>query len=138
MALNTTLFRKSHLYRAFFKWKLKRQSTFDLDLSKQKTKKHLELLRIAVKDRNAEFVVVLFPILAPYSDWTDLQKRSREMALDILEESEARHFDLMPALEAAIADGLTLEIAKGDTWHPSQAAADHFARWLADQGLFER
>lgn len=114
-----------------------RASMMSRNVNSEQVKVCLAELEREVVQSGARFSVVLFPILRPVDDWNAREKLSREQALKILEELELRSFDLMPALEEALAQGLPVQESEGDRWHPSDQAASRFARELKKAGLLE-
>lgn len=130
--INPWLFSHSYLYR----W-LTGLSLGQLDRARQRVamKEALAGFRQTMADERVDFSVILLPILKPYAQWNVREKWSRQTALELLQEEGIRTYDLMPDMEAALKEGVVLPETPGDTWHPSPAAAEHFARYLQGQNI---
>lgn len=130
--INPWLFSHSYLYR----W-LTGLSLGQLDRARQREAMRAALagFRQTMKEEKVDFSVILLPILKPYDQWNVREKWSRQTALELLKEQGIKTYDLMPDMEAALKEGLVLPETPGDTWHPGQAAAEHFARYLQAQKI---
>jgi hypothetical protein len=130
--INPWLFSHSYLYR----W-LTGLSLGQLDRARQRVvmKEALAGFRETMASEKVEFSVILLPILKPYEQWNVREKWSRQAALELLKEEGIKTYDLMPDMEAAMKEGVVLPETPGDTWHPSAAAAEHFARYLSGQKI---
>ncbi len=126
------LFSHSYLYR----W-LTGLSLGNLDRVRQRAavKEALAGFRQTTAQQKVGFSVILLPILKPYEQWTGKEKWSRQNALEVLKELDITSYDLFPDMEAAVKEGVILPETPGDSWHPSQAAAQHFARYLASKKI---
>ena len=132
--INPWLFSHSYLYR----W-LTGLSLGNLDRRRQRqaVQEALAGFQSTTKAEKVIFSVILLPILKPYAQWTNKEKWSRENALQLLKEQQITTYDLFPDMEKALAEGITLPESPGDTWHPSPAAAEHFARYLVTQKIIQ-
>jgi hypothetical protein len=81
--------------------------------------------------------VLLLPAIAPYRQWLDQERESREHALRILASLGIAHLDLFDDLERVIAAGATFQESPGDRWHPSDEAAAAFARHAYAWGVLD-
>lgn len=126
--------RRSALYRAWARTLVKQGGYHTRhEVSQNLT----QLKELSVKD-GGRFSVVLLPILKPVAEWSEQEKQSRKLALEVFEELGLRYFDLLPSMERAIAEGVELQDTKGDTWHPHLDAGRFFARDLKEAGLLEQ
>ena len=79
--------------------------------------------------------MLVLPLLQRPQKWGRQQAQARRTILAFLDAQGIRRFDLLPALEQALADGVKVEEAPGDSWHPNAAIAEIFARQLRQAGL---
>ena len=100
-----------------------------------KVEQSLSELKKEVEADGAKLSVVLLPILKPIEEWNVGERESRDHSLRILGSLQLPVYDLLPTLEEILAGGVEVEETPGDRWHPSQAAADRFAEFLAREGL---
>ncbi len=135
--LDQTLLATSNLYRHFFKRRLRSLVRRDPVTTAAETRAALIELRRALERDGAALTVVLLPILEPFERWTPRERRHRELALQILEELELDHYDLLVPLQAALADGIRVEETPGDSWHPSRRASRRFLRYLLKRGYLD-
>ena len=92
-------------------------------------------LRDLTQADGTALTVLVLPILAPFPDWREEDRARRATVLAMLAELRVRHFDLLGAMEKALAEGVTLGAAPGDGWHPSVPAAESFGAVLHASGL---
>ena len=132
--INPWLFSHSYLYR----W-LTGLSLGNLDRRRQRqaVKEALAGFQQTTQAEKVNFSVILLPILKPYEQWTNKEKWSRQNALQLLKEQQITTYDLFPDMLQALKEGVTLPESPGDTWHPSPAAAEHFARYLVAEKLIK-
>lgn len=132
--INPWLFSHSYLYR----W-LTGLSLGNLDRRRQRqaVQEALVGFQETTRAEKVTFSVILLPILKPFAQWTNKEKWSRENALQLLQEQQIPTYDLFPDMEQALKEGVTLPESPGDTWHPSAAAAEHFARYLVAEKLIQ-
>lgn len=132
--INPWLFSHSYLYR----W-LTGLSLGNLDRRRQRqaVQEALVGFQETTRAEKVTFSVILLPILKPFAQWTNKEKWSRENALQLLQEQQIPTYDLFPDMEQALKEGVTLPESPGDTWHPSAAAAEHFARYLVAKKLIQ-
>jgi hypothetical protein len=81
------------------------------------------------------FTVLVFPILEPPETWRKTDTWAHARILAILGELGIRHFDLLPVLRSALADGVDVQETPGDPWHPSAAYGRRIAAHLFREGL---
>lgn len=132
--LDRWLLATSNLYRHFFKRRLRSLTRRDPVTTAADTRAAIQRLARALDQDGAGLTVVLLPILAPFDQWTAREKRHRDLGLAILEELEVDAYDLLPALDSAVAAGARLGETPGDTWHPSRQTARRFVRYLLRRG----
>lgn len=133
--INPWLFSHSYLYRWLTGLSL---GNLDRHRQRQAVKEALAGFQQTTSQEKVSFSVILLPILKPYEQWTNKEKWSRENALQLLQEQQILTYDLLPDMEKAIQEGVTLPESPGDTWHPSPAAAEHFARYLVGKKLIRQ
>jgi hypothetical protein len=131
LEINPWLFKKSYLYR--WAW----PKAEDRPKREQQVVEGLQNFRDALSKKNIRFTVVLHPMLKPQSEWNDDELRSRELSLQYFEEMGIRVIDLLPVLEKAIQDGVSVNETPGDHLHPSDELSALFAEELKKQGLLE-
>lgn len=132
--LDRALLARSNLYRHFFKRRLRSLVRRDPVTTAAETRAALVELQRALEHDGTRLSVVLLPILEPFDRWTRREKRHRELALGIFEELELDHFDLLEPLEAALAEGVPVAEAPGDSWHPSRRVSRRFLDYLLARG----
>lgn len=128
------LFAHSYLYRWWVAW---RTPGGDPKAIARELKLELRAFAGALGGDGICFSVVVFPYMKDPAQWSRHQHHQRQLILDVLRTEGIRHFDLMPALHRALADGIDPEESPGDSWHPSQAAADVMAAQLMQEGLLD-
>jgi len=127
------LFRHSYLYRLWLG--RVRGDGGDFQQVASETEAALVELREVLDASDTRLSVVVLPLLQRPQKWGRQQVRARQRILAFLEAEGIRHFDLFPALEDALRDGVRVQEAPGDTWHPNAAVAEIFARYLSNAGL---
>ncbi len=127
----------SRLYRLYLNWSLSRGPAHAPDAAAADTRAALARLRDAVAADGAELTVLLLPILAPPDEWSREERRSRELSLKIFRDLGLTWFDLLPPLEAALAERVAVRLDEDDTWHPGPEAAERFAAYLIREGFLE-
>ena len=100
-------------------------------------RRSLEDLRDTARADGVALTVLVLPIMARTEDWRDEDRSRRTVVLGILADLGIRHFDLLPALLRALADGVEPGAGPGDGWHPSKRAAEYFAAFLHEQALLQ-
>ena len=131
--LSPWLFTHSMIYRLVIGWV--RFSEQKLDAIVDETERSLADLKATLARERIPLTVVVLPIMAPYKQWSAADKLSREQILGILRRLKIRTIDLRPALDEAVAKGITLRESLLDSWHPSPELAEAFARRLSDMRL---
>lgn len=134
---NVNLAGRSHLYRHYLKARIARMREDDPITTAAETRDALDRLKRKLDNSGIGFNVVLVPVFKPLEQWTPYEKRSRELSLEIFEELQIPHFDLIEPLESAARDGVELTESSGDYWHPSQEVARRAARSLIRAGYLE-
>lgn len=132
--INPWLFSHSYLYRWLTGLSL---GTLDRHRQRAAVEAALRGFKTTLNEQNVRFSVVLLPILKPYAQWTPREKWSRQNALELLKEQNITTYDLLPDMQKALSEGLAIQETPGDSWHPSVAAGQHFARYLAEQKLIQ-
>lgn len=129
------LFEESALYRRLITILQSLHGTHDLEAGAQLVESSLTALRDEVAARHAEFTVLIFPGMAPKTEWSAYEKDALERARTICAKLAVRTFDLTPALEEALGKGLAVQETPGDHWHPNDAVSACFADLLAREGF---
>ena len=131
-AIHPRLYEACYLYRWFVATRrpLAQRAAPQADEVRAALKRLHELL----ERRGAQLTVLVHPILKPVEEWRAEEREAHRRILTICSELELSYFDLLPAMKAALAQGIEVQHAPGDSWHPSSAAGATFARWLAEQG----
>lgn len=132
--VDRTLLEISNLYRHFFKKRLNAMTRRDPVTTAAETRAALARLKDALDEDGVALTVVLLPILAPLDEWSERERRHRELGLEILAELELEHYDLLEPLEDAIAAGVRVRESAEDTWHPSRQASRRYLRYLLRRG----
>lgn len=130
--INPWLFRKSYVYR----WAWPKPE--DRPLREQQVMDGLLGFRDSLAKDGIEFKIILHPMLKPYSDWNEDEIRSRDLSIEYFKKLNLPYFDLLPALEEALQDGIVVTEAPEDYLHPSEAMAERFAQALYQQGLLQK
>jgi hypothetical protein len=127
--------RNSYLYR--FGWSVasnltsaSRAGQIEADV-----RHHLAALRDLVKERGAEFTVLVLPWIQEYSRWPDPKPRHHELTLRTLDELGIRHYSFLDTLARAVADGVKISEVGTDPQHPSLELAQRMADDLLAQGF---
>lgn len=95
----------------------------------------LEQFKARAASSHCDFLVLVLPPLKPRAEWSSEEEASYTHAIDFLQRVEIAHFDLSPSMESAIKEGVVVEAAPGDTWHPSLEMSEIFARALDESGM---
>lgn len=129
--LNMWLFSNSYLYRFWLGL-----SWGDINPERAiEVRSNLQALQTLTQQNNTDLRIILLPLLKPVADWTKSENWSREQSLKIFKELNIAYYDLLPVLQQACAKGEPLEEVTGDFWHPGDAMALAFARYLHEQNL---
>ena len=102
----------------------------DHERRRQAMKEALEGWKRTLAQPQVAFSVILLPILKPLDEWSSHEKWSRQTALELLREEKITYYDLLPAMEKALKDGVSIQESPDDSWHPSDQAARVFAEDL--------
>ena len=133
--LSPWLFRRSHLYRLAVGLSLSRRE--GRTAIEDEVRASLRELRDRLDRDGIAFSVIVHPYLLHFSRWSGDMKRHRALMLEILTDLGIRHFDLLATSDEAIREGVQVQASPGDPWHPSDAAATRFARYLYERGLVQ-
>lgn len=133
--LQPWLFRNSELYRRWFLSRVSGAMARSWSTEVAAVRDALRKLRDRLAADGVRFSVLLLPTLALPTTWPAPARRAHEAAVAVTSELRIRAFDLLPALERAVADGVKIQESPGDSWHPSPEVADRFAAALAAEGL---
>ena len=138
------LLKNSYLYRYVWSQLLNRTRTTRNESIERDVESSLRALQALVRERDADFTVLVLPWLLPRSQWTPTQVRQHAETLQWLEELGIRHYAFLDTLDRALADGVVInepfgdaEPGKGplDPQHPSDAFAELMARDLLARGF---
>jgi hypothetical protein len=127
------LFQNSYLYR-FWLGRVSRGGD-DFRGVVLETEAALRTLRDELDAGETRLSVLVLPLLQRPQKWAPQKAQARLRILRFLEFEGIRHFDLFPVLEEALRDGVKVQEAPGDTWHPNAEIAERFARYLWGAGL---
>ncbi len=134
--VNRWFFEKSYLYR----WIIGR--TLDPQKGGQEIAteifEHLRLLRDSLARDDIRLSVLVLPILKPYEQWSAQQRAARNVVLSMLQTLQISHYDLLEPFQEAMVQGVSVQESPGDTWHPSFAVAQVFAKYLASRQFLEQ
>jgi hypothetical protein len=132
--LNPWLFQYSYMYRMWFSWKVSQQGKHDHESGAASIRESLVELRDLLKDDGIRLSVLVLPPCRT-DEWKALEKRRHQRSLKILDDLKISHFDLAPGLKAAIDAKVQVQETKGDTLHPSPAAAEYFVQHICKEGF---
>ncbi|MEZ5966816.1 MAG: hypothetical protein R3F56_23455 [Planctomycetota bacterium] len=124
------LFRHSEIYRRYVLARASLMSPYTVEDGIADVRKALERLRDRLRTDDVGLSIVVLPTIRPPTEWTDSDRRVHTAALGVVSELSVRAFDLLPALNRAVADHLPLGEIPGDTWHPSRELAGVMAEHL--------
>jgi hypothetical protein len=133
--VNTWLFEKSYLYRAYLG--LVRAPGGDGEAIREEVRGALRELADTLDHEGRRFSVIVFPYMLPVRQWSKPQLETHRQIIEMLEEEALRYFDLRPSLRRAIARRIDPQESPGDIWHPSDGVARVFAADLERWGLLE-
>ena len=129
--INPWLFRKSYVYR----WAWPKGENHQK--REQQVVEGLTGFAERLKKDGIRFSVILHPMLKPVSEWKEEETRSRERSLHYFKEYGIRYVDLLPVMEKAVKEGLTLTESPGDFLHPNDELSALFAAELKRQNLLD-
>ena len=134
--LSPWLFGRSHLYRLIVGLSLSRGE--GRAAIEGEVRASLRELRDRLERDGIAFSVIVHPYLLHSRTWSQDMKRRRALILEILTDLRIQHYDLLAVSDEAIREGVQVQESPGDSWHPSDAAAAHFARYLYGRGLVKQ
>lgn len=132
MNINPWLFEHSYLYR----WAWPRAD--DRQLRARQVWESLVEFKALTTSQNVRFSVILLPMFKPLAQWDRAELWSREESLNYFRQLNLRYFDLLPALEAVLAEGHEVTESPGDSFHPNDLVSERFAQELHRQGLLRK
>jgi hypothetical protein len=127
--ISPTLYKFSHLYR------LAVASTFPRrGLQELATDARLSLARMVqyAKENSTPYYIVIFPILSAYRNWSEHEKTSHMLLLQMCKELEIDLVDLLPVLDEMLSEGLDPKESIEDNWHPNDLFARRAAKRMLD------
>jgi len=131
--INRWLFIHSYIYRyllgASLGW------TKDQASVTEEVQVSLRELRDILASDNISFTVLVLPVIKQFGSWSPEEKKAREDALGILVDLDIQYFDLNPALQNGIAEGIINLEPNNDSWHPSPDVSIVFAEYLFDNSF---
>jgi hypothetical protein len=130
--IDPNLMQWSRLYQEYTAFRGARlvQNARKTDALFRETRSSLQRLNDDLMKSGAKLKVLVLPILAPLNQWEPSQVESRRQALRILNEIGIEHDDLLEPLESGLRNKVQIAETFGDTWHPSDAISEYFARYL--------
>src|SRR6185312_9693074 len=99
--VNMWLYSHSHLYRFYVANLQSRNTEDELESAALES---LRKMRDYTRANGIDYYVYLFPILEPYSQWSQFDKSSREHLLEMSKQLGLGTVDLLPVAERMIAD----------------------------------
>jgi len=123
----------SYLYRYLWSVRLAATHVERSRAIEQEVEQSLGELQALVRERGAEFSVLVLPWFLPEPQWSEELRRHQRETVQLLERLGVRHYEFLDTLERAVADGITIQETPGDVQHPSgefgqRMAADLLAR----------
>ena len=88
----------------------------------------LKELRDTLNRDRIMLTVLVLPWLDRYQDWPLVRKQRRDRILQVLEDLQIQHIDLLEPLNEALDKGVEVEESLGDRSHPSAEVSAFFAR----------
>jgi len=131
--VNRWWFEHSHLYRLWLGSVQDAGGRFDT-LARE-AEDALSSLKGELAEDEIRLTVIVLPLFERPERWSAGHKRARQRILAFLRREGIAHVDLLPALRRAFAEGVGVQEAPGDTFHPSPGVARVFAEVLQDGGL---
>ncbi len=131
LTIDKGLFETWHLYRLYVGLRTNRR------VARQRVAEEVDAALATLRDAvaPARLTVLVFPILSPHEAWTPEERWAHETVSRILEDRAIESFDLLPTLEKALEDGVSVREPPEDPWHPSAAFAEYAARDLEARGF---
>lgn len=132
-SINLFLFENSYLYRCY----VGRGSDRDHAEKAAKMRRDLAELLGLVRQDGAELRLVLLPLMKSLKEYDWGENWSRDQIRTIADELRLPVYDLIPAMDRALTEGVSTEEVEGDYWHPNAWAADRLAEELIRQRLLD-
>jgi hypothetical protein len=129
------LFRHSYLYRLLVGLSLQTSGYGVEPEVEAEIEQAIRRLVALTDEREVELTVLLLPLMLPLESWPPGAQARRARITRLLESLSIRHFDLVPALERALGDGVEVRSQGRDPQHPSHAFAEYAARYLREAGF---
>ena len=107
----------------------------DSEEKAREVRANLVEMKQLMADQKVDFRIVLLPLMKPLKEWDEGENWSRQQSTQMFKELKIPYYDLLPCLEQMLQQGLAVEENAGDSWHPNDVAAAHFAEELKKQGL---
>jgi hypothetical protein len=128
---NAWLLTHSYLYRYGWSWLVSRTGPERARSLEDEVARSLRGLAELVRERGADFTVLVLPWLQARADWPAPKPRHHQLVLRLLTELGIRHYAFTDTLERALATGVGIHEATIDPQHPSA----EFARLMVDDLL---
>ena len=138
--LDPQLVRACYLYALYEGMRFGKLDATPMEGARERCRTGLELLRQETTRRGARLTVLRFPLMSGPGDWLSMEREWHELGGDLCSELGLECVDLKPLFEAALAESPLVDIEAyreldGDTWHPSDVAAQALARGLRRSGF---
>ena len=134
--IDTWLFKNVYLYRLLIG--LTTFESKNINTIANEIRYSLKELRDILKKDDISLTVFIHPSLKPYDQWKEKDKISRTNIIQILNDLNIQHYDLLNVLEEAIKHNVNIKENKGDSAHPSNEIARLYAVYLFKEGLLKR
>jgi len=134
--INRYLMLHSYLYRMYLRATLSRKKNPAEFVPE--VRDSLKEFRDLLSSEGINFNLVILPILKPYQEWSMIEKASYQSILSIVAQLNIASFDLLEIMNEALRDGITVQEAPGDHWHPSVELGARFAKYLFEERLINQ
>lgn len=134
--LSPWLLRHCYLYRAWISMRsgltedTKSKAGVEEDIAAS-----LHELADLTRARGSRLTVLVFPLLFPFESWRPVQQKRHAKVLGILQAAGIETYDLVPPMEAALAESLDIWQEKGDVYHPNELFGERCVRYLVESGF---
>ena len=132
--MNPWLYKNSMIYRLYVKIITKSQVNEGLV---GEVREKLKGLKQSLETKGIKFNVILLPSLRPYAEWTEVERKSRDSALQIFSELDIEYYDLLKTTNQSIEYGVNINETPGDFWHPSLDVAREYADFLSNNKIIK-
>jgi WD40-like Beta Propeller Repeat len=128
--INGFLYRYSQIYRFYV---LQFRSRFSQEEIRSEAYGALRKIRDYARENGIAYHVFLFPGLAPYHEWSALEREARDYFMRVSGQLDLNVVDLWPVAERLIAAGVDIQERPRDTWHPNQRFGEAAAEYILER-----